>query len=99
MKRCKQAADLKSMLFVQLIGDQPVHALIEELKHEKPFLFEKVLPVLGGFHTAAGIVEADSVEAALKGKRCKRGMRISKLIYEALLPLMIDELNWLMTND
>ena len=121
MKQCKQAADLKSMLFVQLIGDQPVHALIEELKHEKPFLFEKVLPVLGGFHTAcaflatiyrrfiesglvdiaisAGIVEADSAEAALKGKRCKRGMRISKLIYEALLRLMIDELNWLMTND
>ena len=39
MQRCKQAADLKPMPFVQLIGDQPVYALIEEVKHKNPVLF------------------------------------------------------------
>ena len=39
MQRCKQAVDLKPMPFVQLIGDQPVYALIEEVKHKNPVLF------------------------------------------------------------
>ena len=40
------------MPFVQLIGDQPVYALIEEVEHGYPVLSEKILPVLGGFYTA-----------------------------------------------
>ena len=114
MQGCKQAADLQSMPFVQLIGDQPVYALIEEVKHEIPVFLKKILPVVGGFHTAcaflatiyrrfkgsgledtaisAGIVEAGSAEAALKAKHSKRGMRIHKLTYEALLRLLIDQI-------
>ena len=34
MQRCKQAAKEKSIPFIQLIGDQPVHALIAEVKNE-----------------------------------------------------------------
>ena len=41
---------------------------------------------------SAGIVEAGSAEAALKGKHYKRGMRIYKSTYEALQRLMIDQL-------
>ena len=51
MQRCKQAAKEKSMPFIQLIGDQPVHALIAEVKNENQGDFENILPVLGGCHT------------------------------------------------
>ena len=34
MQRCKQAAEEKSMSFIQLIGDQPVYALVVEVKNE-----------------------------------------------------------------
>ena len=49
-------ADLKPMPFVQLFGDQPVYALIEEVKHENSVLYEKILPVLGGFHIACAFL-------------------------------------------
>ena len=39
------------MPFIQLIGDQPVYALIVEVKNENQGHFENILPVLGGFHT------------------------------------------------
>ena len=99
------------MPFIQLIGDQPVYALIVEVKKENQEDFENILPVLGGFHTqgafmvamyrrfkgsgledlavAAGIVEAGSVDQALKGKHHKRGMRLHKLMYECLARLLI----------
>ena len=48
---------------------------------------------------SAGIVEAGSAEAALKGKHYKRGMWIHKLIYEALLWLMVDQLKELNPPD
>ena len=38
MQRCKQAADLKSMPFVQIIGDQPAYDLIEKV-NMKPSSF------------------------------------------------------------
>ena len=38
------ADEYKSMPFVQLVGDQPVYALILELKHENPEKFKKILP-------------------------------------------------------
>ena len=50
MKRTAEAAEYKSMPFVQLVGDQPVYALILELKLENPEKFKKILPVMGGFH-------------------------------------------------
>ena len=50
-QRCKQAAEEKSMPFIQLIGDQPVYALIVEVKNENQGHFENILPVLGGSHT------------------------------------------------
>ena len=111
MVRCQQAAEHKSMPFIQLVGDQPVYALINEVKNENPDKFKVVLPVLGGFHiqcafmatihrrfkgsgledlaVAAGIVEAGSVEQAMKGKHYKRGMRLYKLTYEALARLLL----------
>ena len=39
---------------------------------------------------SAGTVEPGSTEVALKGKHYKRGIRIYKFIYEALLRLIID---------
>ena len=51
MQRRKQAAEEKSMPFIQLIGDQPVYALIVEVKNENQGDFENILPVLGDFHT------------------------------------------------
>ena len=50
MQRTADAAEYKSMPFVQLVGDQPVYALILELKHENPEKFKKILPVMGSFH-------------------------------------------------
>ena len=44
------------MPFIQLVGDQPVYALFLEIKNENPALFEKVFPVLGGFHTACAFL-------------------------------------------
>ena len=44
------------MPFVQLIGDQSAYALIEEVKHENPVIFQKILPVLGDFHTACAFL-------------------------------------------
>ena len=50
-QRCKQDAKEKLIPFIQLIGDQPVYALILEVKNENQRYFENILPVLGGFHT------------------------------------------------
>lgn len=56
MERCRKTAEYKSMPFIQLVGDQPVYALILEIKNENPELFEKILPVLGGFHTSCAFL-------------------------------------------
>ena len=56
MQRCKQAAEEKSMPFIQLIGDQPVYTLIVEVKNENQGDFQNILPVLGGFHTQATFI-------------------------------------------
>ena len=39
------------MIFLQLVDDQPVYALIAQLWNEYRKAFEKSLPVLGPFHT------------------------------------------------
>ena len=51
MQRCKQTDEEKLMPFIQLIGDQPVYALILEVKNKNQGNFENILTVLGGFHT------------------------------------------------
>ena len=111
MERCRSAANFKRMPFIQLVGDQPVYALMVELKSENKDRFCSVLPVLGSFHiqmafmntiykrfadsglshvvVAAGLVQAGSVESALKGRHYKRCMRIHKLLYECLARRMI----------
>ena len=50
MIKCQEIADYKSMPFIQLVGDQPVYALITELKNENVERFDKVIPVRGSFH-------------------------------------------------
>ena len=56
MQRCKEAAEFKSMPFVQLVGDQPVYTLILEIENKNNVLFEKILTVLGGFHSACALI-------------------------------------------
>ena len=68
------------MPFVQLIGDQPVYALIEEVKHENSVLYEKILPVLGGFHTASALLA--KIYRRFKGSRSE-DITISAGIVEA----------------
>ena len=43
------------MAFLQLVGDQPVYALILEIKNEDPSTFRSIMPVLGGFPTGASM--------------------------------------------
>ena len=109
MQRCNQAADLKSMSYVQLNEDQPVYALIEEVKHENPvhtactFLATVYRRFKGsGLEDIAisdGTVKAGSAETALKVKHYNRGMRIHKLINEVHLWLMTDQLKELNPPD
>ena len=56
MERCRKAAEFKSIPFLQLLGDQPVYALILEIKNKNAVLFEKILSVLGGFQTACAFL-------------------------------------------
>ena len=55
MRRCRDAAE-QNMPFIQLVGDQPVYALILEIKHENSVKFERILPALGDFHTKAAFM-------------------------------------------
>ena len=60
MKLCRvvQAAHQNAMPFIQLIGDQPVYALIIEIKNEHPEQFELILLFLGTFHTKMSFMSA-----------------------------------------
>ena len=49
MVACKEIADYKSMLFIQLVGDQPVFTLITEITNENKDEFKKIAPVLSSF--------------------------------------------------
>ena len=46
------------MPFVLLVGDQPVYALIVQLKYENQELFDRILPFLGPFHTQCSFMSA-----------------------------------------
>jgi hypothetical protein len=58
MEKAVAAATLKKMPFIQFVGDQPVYALVEEIKAENPDKFTLILPVLGAFHTQAAFMNA-----------------------------------------
>ena len=51
MCRVATVAKTKSMPFLLFVGDQPVYALIVQLKYENQELFDRILPFLGPFHT------------------------------------------------
>ena len=85
MRRCVEAAELKEMPFIQLVGDQPAYALILELKNENPEKYKNILAVIGGFHVqgtfmstinkrfkASGIFQLSMPQICLKkdGIRC-----------------------------
>jgi len=50
--------NLKSMPFIQVVGDQPVYALMVQLKYENPDKFKLVIPVLGSFNTQMSFITA-----------------------------------------
>jgi hypothetical protein len=58
MHRMVAAAKKKLMPFIQLVGDQPVYALIVELKAENPEAFKLILPFLGPFHAHCSFMYA-----------------------------------------
>ena len=58
MCRVATVAKTKSMPFVLLVGDQPVYALIVQLKYENQELFDRILPFLGPFHTQCSFMSA-----------------------------------------
>ena len=41
----------KNVSFVLLTGDQPVYTLIVQLRNENKEKFNKIIPILGPFHT------------------------------------------------
>ena len=48
----------KSMPFVLLVGDQPVYALVVQLKYENPDLFDCIIPFLDPFHSQCSFMSA-----------------------------------------
>ena len=46
------------MSFLQLVGGQPIYALIVQLRNESRKAFEKILPILGPFHTQCSLIAA-----------------------------------------
>ncbi len=58
MKRMVAAAVHKKMPFIQLIGDQPVYALMVQLRNENPVDFKLILPFLGPFHAQCSFMSA-----------------------------------------
>ena len=58
MCRVATMAKTKTMPFVLLVGDQPVYALIVQLKYGNQELFDRILPFLGPFHTQCSFISA-----------------------------------------
>ena len=83
MCRCIDAAECKQMPFIQLVGDQPVYALILELKNENPEKFTKIMPMLGGFHTEGAFMSA--INARFKGSDLAELLASAGLIEEGLV--------------
>ena len=56
MERCLEMTESKYLPFMSLTGDQPVDALILELKNENPSRYENIIPFLGAFHLECAIM-------------------------------------------
>ena len=80
MRRCVEAADLKEMPFIQLVGDQPVYALILELKNENPEKYKNILPVMGGFHVQGTFMS--TINKRFKGSGIFQLVHASDLLEE-----------------
>ena len=46
----------KNIPFVLLTGDQPVYTLIVQLRNENKEKFNKIIPILGSFHTQVAFI-------------------------------------------
>jgi len=58
MERMVAAATTKNMPFIQLVGDQPVYALIVQIRYEHPDQFSIILPSMGPFHIHCSFIYA-----------------------------------------
>jgi hypothetical protein len=70
MLRVERVREMKRMPFVVLVGDQPVYALITQIKNENRETFEKLVPFLGPFHTPATFM------ACIYKSRVTRGRQV-----------------------
>ena len=60
MTRLLNVIETKTLPFVLLTGDQPVYTLIVQLRNEGNGKFDKIIPVLGPFHTQVAFITAIS---------------------------------------
>ena len=60
MARILKVIDEKNMPFVLLTEDQPVYALVVQIRNENDGRFNKIIPVLGPFHTQVAFITAIS---------------------------------------
>ena len=58
MEKVADAALMKNMPFIQFVDDQPIYALMVELKYENKERFKNVLPVLVPFHAQGSYMHA-----------------------------------------
>ena len=56
MNRLKDVVEEKNIPFMQLVGDQPVYTLIVQTRYENCPKFDKIIPVLGSFHTQCSFI-------------------------------------------
>ena len=54
----------KNIPFVLLTGDQPVYTLIVQLRNENKEKFNKIIPILGSFHTQVAFITAKRFEGS-----------------------------------
>ena len=60
MTRLLKVIEKKELPFVLLTGDQPVYTLIVQLRNEGNGKFDKIIPILGPFHTQVAFITAIS---------------------------------------
>ena len=67
MSRLGDVIKKRRVPFLQLVGDQPVYALIVQLRNQKRKAFEKILVILRPFHTQCSFIVAISNESSFSG--------------------------------
>ena len=58
MTRLLNIIEEKNIPFFLLTGDQPVYTLIVQLRNENKKKFNKIIPILGPFHTQVAFITA-----------------------------------------